>query len=237
MDIIQVQLVSSEAFVVFSNSKDIEKALNLGKKVIGEIPIKIHRSSKEQMQFHCGSVTNQWFEVTSKNLKNNVGKKVLSCLFVLVVFVLKIFNLIGSPNIDSPHQASRPTYSIVTRGFPWTTSKSDIKKFFKGVRIINGEQGIQMAKNGCAIEANFMVNNEDDVQKALAFNGQKFESKTIYGNAISIETMEFEEVHFIVFFFSSSFLVLKMDSEEQNDNVRQQLNDASPQQLRKYLQN
>lgn len=93
-----------------------------------------------------------------------------------------MFNLAGSPNIDSPNQASRASYSIVTRGFPWATSKSDIKKFFKGVRIINGEQGIQMVKNG-AIEANFMVNNEDEVQKALAFNGQKFESKTIYGNA------------------------------------------------------
>lgn len=96
--------------------------------------------------------------------------------------VSKIFNFAGSPNIDSP--SSKATYSVIARGFPWATSKGDIKKFFKGVRIINGEQGIQIVKNG-AIEANFLVNNEDEVQKALVFNGQKFESKTIYGNAIN----------------------------------------------------
>lgn len=181
----QIKLLTGEAFVVFSNSKDVEKSLNLGKKVIGEIPIKIHRSSQEQMLFHCSSVKKQWLEVTPNNPKNNVGKK-LTSLFTVNVFFSKMFNRAGSPNIDSPNLASRARYSIVTRGFPWATSKGDIKKFFKGVRIINGEQGIQMVKNG-AIEANFMVTSEDEVQKALAFNGQKFESKTIYGNAMNFD--------------------------------------------------
>lgn len=84
LDIIQVELVfgqikllTCEAFVAFSSSKDVEKALNLGKKVIGEIPIKIHRSSHEQMQFHCSSLTKKWLEVSPNNLKNNNGKQLI----------------------------------------------------------------------------------------------------------------------------------------------------------------
>lgn len=84
MDIVQVELVfgqikllTCEAFVVFSSSKDVENALNLGRNVIGEIPIKIHRSSQEQMQFHCNSVTNQFLASPSSDLKNGVGKKLI----------------------------------------------------------------------------------------------------------------------------------------------------------------
>lgn len=167
MDIVKVELFDgqvkllTEAFVEFSNSNDVEKSLNLGKKVIGEIPIKIHRSSQEQLRFHYNSVLNQWLDITPNNRKNDIGK------------------MAGSPNT-----VSNANYSIVTRGFPWATSKSEIKNFFNSVRIINGEQGIQQMVKNSVIEANFMVNNEAEAQKALALNGKKFESRRIYGIAI-----------------------------------------------------
>lgn len=111
---------------------------------------------------------------------------------VLIVLFSKIFNPAVPPSIDSPNEVAGTTFTIGTSGFPWRTSKNDIRKFFKGVRIINGEHGIQMAKNG-SMEASFMVTNEDEVRKALALNGQKFESRPIYGNAIQ-SAMNFKNI-------------------------------------------
>lgn len=71
--------------------------------------------------------------------------------------------------------------AILAVGFPWKVSKTDVSAFFAGVKIIGGNDGIQIRKNG-AMEAVFFVQSKGDIQKALAYNNNRCDgSRTIHG--------------------------------------------------------
>lgn len=67
-------------------------------------------------------------------------------------------------------------------GFPWKIKKRDVLKFFDGLDILNGEQGIRVVKRGKgAMEAYVNFATSADRYFALSRNRMKIDSQTIYG--------------------------------------------------------
>lgn len=69
---------------------------------------------------------------------------------------------------------------VMARGFQWKVTKKDVMSFFAGVKILNGENGINIIKN-IAMEAYVEFSSKSDRTKALALCNKKFDSRTIHG--------------------------------------------------------
>lgn len=69
---------------------------------------------------------------------------------------------------------------MLARGFQWKVSKKEVIDFFAGIKILNGEKGINIIKNG-AMEAYVELPNKAERRKALALNNTKMDTRTIYG--------------------------------------------------------
>lgn len=72
------------------------------------------------------------------------------------------------------------TYTVLARGFQWKVTKADVIKFFKGVKIVDGEDGITIEKN-VAMEAKVILGSKNDLKKAIGLHNKTFESRTITG--------------------------------------------------------
>lgn len=72
------------------------------------------------------------------------------------------------------------TYMVIARGFQWKVTKQNVMDFFKGIQIFNGENGIDIVKNG-AMEAHVELASKADLKKALALHNKLFESRSITG--------------------------------------------------------
>lgn len=71
-------------------------------------------------------------------------------------------------------------FMVLARGFQWKVSKKDVSDFFKGIKILNGEKGINIMKN-VAMEAYVELASKNDVKKALALNNKRVDSRTVHG--------------------------------------------------------
>lgn len=71
-------------------------------------------------------------------------------------------------------------YMVLARGFQWKVTKKDVMFFFKGIKILNGEKGINIIKN-IAMEAFIELVSKTDVKKALALNNKRVDSRTVHG--------------------------------------------------------
>lgn len=69
-------------------------------------------------------------------------------------------------------------YMVLARGFQWKVTKRDVVKFFKGIKILNGENGVNIIKN-VAMEAYIELSSKADVKKALEFNNKIVDSRSI----------------------------------------------------------
>lgn len=69
---------------------------------------------------------------------------------------------------------------VVAQGFPWTVGKAEILEFFKGIQVLNGEDGIRIEKN-VAVDAFIDVATAVDHDNALSRNGRIFDSQVILG--------------------------------------------------------
>lgn len=69
---------------------------------------------------------------------------------------------------------------VLARGFQWKVSKKDVVEFFAGVKILNGEKGVNIIKNG-AMEAYVELPSKSERKKALALSNKKVDSRTVYG--------------------------------------------------------
>lgn len=69
---------------------------------------------------------------------------------------------------------------VLARGFQWKVTKQNVINFFKGIRILNGEQGINIMKDG-AMMAYVELVSSADVKKALALDNKRVDSRTIHG--------------------------------------------------------
>lgn len=69
---------------------------------------------------------------------------------------------------------------VLARGFQWKVSKKDVLDFFAGVKVLNGEQGVNIIKNG-AMEAYVELPSKAERKKALALTTRKVDSRIVYG--------------------------------------------------------
>lgn len=69
---------------------------------------------------------------------------------------------------------------VLARGFQWKVTKEDVMQFFKGIKILNGEKGINIIKN-VAMEAYVELATKADVKKALALNKKLVDDRTVHG--------------------------------------------------------
>lgn len=69
---------------------------------------------------------------------------------------------------------------VMARGFQWKVSKKDVIDFFQGIKIVNGEKGINIIKN-IAMEAFVELASKAEVKKALALNNKRVDSRTVHG--------------------------------------------------------
>lgn len=85
-------------------------------------------------------------------------------------------------------------YIVLARGFQWKVSKNDVIAFFGGIKILNGEKGINIIKNG-AMEAYVELPNKAERRKAIALNNKKMDSRAIYGefSCLSIHFNSFKK--------------------------------------------
>lgn len=68
-------------------------------------------------------------------------------------------------------------------GFPWKVTRGDVLKFFDGISVVNGEQGIRLVKRGKgAMVAYVKFATSGDQHFALTRNKMKIDSQTIYGS-------------------------------------------------------
>lgn len=74
-------------------------------------------------------------------------------------------------------------YMVLARGWPWKVTKIDVIKFFKGIKVLNGERGINIIKN-VAMEAYVELSSKADVKKALALNNRSVDLRPVHGNSI-----------------------------------------------------
>lgn len=81
--------------------------------------------------------------------------------------------------VDKKKTADR-TYMVIARGFPWRVTKQNVMEFFKGIKIVNGEDGINIVKN-VAMEAHVVLASKVDRKKALTLHNKLFESRAIAG--------------------------------------------------------
>lgn len=72
------------------------------------------------------------------------------------------------------------TYMVIARGFQWKVTKQNVIDFFKGIKIVNGENGIDIVKN-VAMEAHVVLASKADRKKALTLHNKIFESRAIAG--------------------------------------------------------
>lgn len=72
---------------------------------------------------------------------------------------------------------------VLARGWPWKVTKIDVIKFFKGIKVLNGERGINIIKN-VAMEAYVELSSKADVKKALALNNRSVDLRPVHGNSI-----------------------------------------------------
>lgn len=106
---------------------------------------------------------------------------------------------------------------IIARGFPWKIGRTDVLNLFSDVCILNGENGIQINKN-IAMEAYFKVTTENDIQKALAHSGQKFELRTIYGNILKVKSIVDSNKYFSFPLILSSHFKITVYKDSQYPN-------------------
>lgn len=76
--------------------------------------------------------------------------------------------------------ASGGFYMVVARGFQWKVTKQNIVEFFKGIKILNGECGVNIIKDGAMVAYVELASNAD-VKKALAMDNKRVDSRTIHG--------------------------------------------------------
>lgn len=79
---------------------------------------------------------------------------------------------------DSKKGSTNGFYMVLARGFQWKVTKRDVFSFFKGIKILNGENGINIIKN-VAMEAYIELTSKADVKKALELNNKSVDSRTI----------------------------------------------------------
>lgn len=82
--------------------------------------------------------------------------------------------------IDKKKSTGRSTYMVMARGFQWKVTKQNVIDFFKGIKIVNGEDGINIVKN-VAMEAHVVLASKADRKKALTLHNRIFESRAIAG--------------------------------------------------------
>lgn len=68
---------------------------------------------------------------------------------------------------------------VLARGFQWKVTKRDVVNFFKGIKILNSENGINIIKN-VAMEAYVELASKADVKAALKLDGKKVDDRMIH---------------------------------------------------------
>lgn len=96
-------------------------------------------------------------------------------------FILDEWQKVGSRRTKSESKklSTGGFHMVLVRGLPWKVTKDDVTKFLKGVKILNGDNGINIIKN-VAMEAYVELTSKADVKKALALNNKIIESRTIH---------------------------------------------------------
>lgn len=69
---------------------------------------------------------------------------------------------------------------ILARGFQWKVTKQDVISFFKGIKIVDGEKGINIIKN-VAMEAYIEVVSKADVKAAVKLHNKRVDERVIHG--------------------------------------------------------
>lgn len=131
---------------------------------------------------------------------NDSGYLFLYIILTNLIFDLDEWQRVGSRRTKSvSKKGSAGFYMVLARGWPWKVTKSDVIKFFKGIKILNGEKGINIIKN-IAMEAYVELSSKADVKKALALNNKSVDLRPVHGNYIQF-------YHFILKEKSDTFLL------------------------------
>lgn len=115
-------------------------------------------------------------------------------------------------------------YTVIARGFQWKVTKKNVMAFFKGIDIVDGEDGITIVKNG-AMEAHVVLASKADRKKAFALHNKLFESRAITSkyNYYNIICELFILSNFFHFFFQSPNWNPKCHSKVQQRFIRLQM--------------
>lgn len=76
--------------------------------------------------------------------------------------------------------SSQQCYMVLARGFQWKVTKQDVINFFKGIKIVGGEKGINIIKN-VAMEAYVELASKADVKAALKHDSKRVDERMIHG--------------------------------------------------------
>lgn len=69
---------------------------------------------------------------------------------------------------------------VLARGFQWKVTKQDVIGFFKGIKVMNGENGINIIKN-VAMEAYVELASKADVKTALKLDNKRVDDRVVHG--------------------------------------------------------
>ncbi|XP_031625949.1 uncharacterized protein LOC116342460 [Contarinia nasturtii] len=184
-----------EAFVRFSTSDDFDLALKRNWEIMGNRHVKIFRSSIVQMKLQINS--------DGRAEGSKAATKQLSPLHEGPLVSLPIEKLmekttksewqkVGSRRSKTDtKKTSHIFYMVLARGFQWKVTKKDVMDFFKGINILNGENGINIMKN-TAMEAYVELVSKSDVKKALALNSKRVDCRTVH--VTEIDSKEYSRV-------------------------------------------
>lgn len=75
---------------------------------------------------------------------------------------------------------------ILARGFQWKVTKQDVIDFFKGIKIVGSEKGINIIKN-VAMEAYVELASKADVKAALKLDNKRVDDRIVHGKCYRIK--------------------------------------------------
>lgn len=207
-------------FITFTTADAIESALQLaGTKFRGK-PIKMYRSSLDQLELYRTTNGNMVRESSepkpstdhpSQQPNETQGtnpfrspnktadqaptrqKTRMSASLTSLNAVVGVSPIDAHPIVGPTEDIPKGINCVVARGLPWRITKAQVLDFFQNVNVLDGERGVRLCRRVSrgALEARVNVASADDHDAALRLKGQPLDGRKIDGNWVLSFRMHF----------------------------------------------